>query len=125
MKQREILSEVPGEEKMFPYKLPRPAPHLGPQGFVVEQKADTVRRPFGRVDEKAGMIIDHLKPNTAGVAADNRLPLPKTFGNGETEPFPGGFLNNDVGKPLQRIDRPVGIRRQQQDVNIGISRSRL
>ena len=70
MKQGEIFPEVPGEEKMFPYIFPRSAAHLGSQGLVVEQKADPVRRPFRRVDEKAGMIVDHLQSNAAGVAAD-------------------------------------------------------
>ena len=122
MKQGEILPELAGEQKVFPDELPRLYSHLIAQRLVMEQEPDAVRRTFGRADQEAGVVVHQLQPDAAGVAADDRLAFPEAFGDRKPETFTGGFLDNDVCQPLQRIDGPVGIGRQEQDVNIGIPR---
>ena len=117
MEQGQVLSQLSGEQKVFPDEFPRFSPDLLDQAPVMQKESDAVRRAFGSVDEETGVVVENLLADPSHVPADDRLSLPKSFGHRQAETFTGRFLDNYVRHSLEGIYGAVGIRRQQQDMH--------
>ena len=61
-----------GQQVVFQDKAMGFAPHLQAFFRVGQQLPDAQCGPFRRVDQKAGVVVEHLQADTAGIAADYR-----------------------------------------------------
>jgi len=68
-------------------------------------------RPIGTlvdtVDEIAGLSVENLERNTSYCSRNNRTALPKRLGHYQTKALAQGFLDHDVGCPLESVYLPV------------------
>ena len=62
---------------------------------------------FLRVHQIPADSIFDLDSDAANVSANDRLPLPHGFGDGQSEPFPCGFLQHHLGSDLKGIHHLV------------------
>ena len=69
-----------------------------------EQIADLIGAAFHGMDQRAGQLMNDLVRNAAYSAGYGRLPFPKRFGHGQAKTFLDRLLDDDGGRPLQRID---------------------
>src|SRR5438034_9207306 len=101
-----FMIRPPPSSTLFPYTtlFRSPRDELG----VVEQVTGAEGRPFDRVDDVAGHVVDHLLAEAAADAGDDGLPLPHRLGRGELEADPHRLLQHDRGRALERVDLQIG-----------------
>src|SRR5438093_404223 len=118
--ERERLHEVAGDEERPAHVLAAGGAHPRDELGVVEQVTGAEGRPFDRVDDVAGHVVDHLLAAAAAEAVDDWLSLPHRLGRGELEADSRRLLQHDRGRALERVDLQVGLRRQLEydDVRI-------
>src|SRR5256885_10135017 len=118
--ERERLHEVAGDEERPAHVLAAGGAHPRDELRVVEQVTGSEGRPFDRVDDIAGHVVDHLLAEAAADAGDDGLPLPHRLGRGELEADPHRLLQHDRGRALERVDLQVGLRRQLEHDDVRI-----
>jgi len=60
-----------------------------------------------------------LQGDAADMRSDNRFGFPKRFGDRQPKSFFKGFLDDDVGGPLEGIDKNV-VLRQEKNMDIRV-----
>ncbi len=123
--ERQIIPDITGDEEVLPYEFLGQFTHAFAHLRAVEQIADAEGAALGGIDQEAGAIIPELQDDAPHVAADNRLAFPHGLGDRQAEPFPGGFLEDNIRGALQGVDFVVGVRRQQEHLNIRLPLGRL
>lgn len=83
--QGQMLSKVPGQEKIFPDIVLRPLAYLRPHLLLVKQVTNAQGSTFRGMDQETGMVIDHLQADPAGIAPDDRFAFPHRLGYGQAE----------------------------------------
>ena len=75
---------------------------------------------FRRVHQIPADFVFDLGSDAANVAANDRLPLPHGFGDGQPKPFPGGLLQHHLGSDLKRIHHLVYGTRQVHWIKVKV-----
>ena len=94
-----------GYEKVFQDQLPCLATHFLQLIPVGKEISDPQRCSFGSIDQETSLMIVHLESDATHFSTDNRFAFPHRFGHCQTEPFPSGFLQDNVRNSLEPVDR--------------------
>ena len=95
-------------------------PELRGEGGIGEEETDLVGRPLHRMGQQAGVLVDHLQGNATHRRSHDRFLLPQGFRDGEAEPLPQAFLDDQGRGGLQgvNLDGTSGGQIQDMDVRI-------
>src|ERR1700730_15522140 len=121
--QRQVVADMPRDEEIPAYVLPRGCTHAPDQLRVAEEMPDAEGGAFNGLYRVARHAEDDLVGNTAGETAEHRLALPHGGGHIYSEDFAAGrqrLVNHDGGAALERGHLCLRIRRQHHYAQGGI-----
>ena len=117
--QKHVIAEVAGKQEVVADVFPAVFAELFGVLGGVEKLFYREGSAFDGMAEQAGMFMRHLQRNATDGGGDDGLCLPEGLGDGQAKTFLEGFLDYDVGGPLEGVDFDIVVG-HKQDVDVGV-----